>query len=127
MVLGTAKPNHRKSISWPTMRGGDVSTIFLKEFTIVSNEIQLIVIRHSKLAAFNAWKRCRKRVDGQEEHYEGIHDRFLRDQENRESQLTTGWTEQKCLERWTSWHRKITRTVSPKRNLRDIKDSGISH
>ena len=24
--------------------------------------------------AFNAWKRCRKRVDGQEEHYEGIHD-----------------------------------------------------
>ena len=26
--------------------------------------------------AFNAWKRCRKRVDGQEEHYKGI--RFLR-------------------------------------------------
>ena len=32
--------------------------------------------------AFNAWKRCRKRVDCQEEHYEGIHD----------------WTEQKCIE-----------------------------
>ena len=29
--------------------------------------------------AFNAWNKCRKRVDGQEEHYEGIHDRFLRD------------------------------------------------
>ena len=26
--------------------------------------------------AFNAWKRCRKRVDGQEEHYGEIHDRF---------------------------------------------------
>ena len=29
--------------------------------------------------------------------------------------------------RWTSWHRRITPTVYPKRNLRDIKDSGISH
>ena len=48
--------------------------------------------------AFNAWKRCRKRVDGQEEHYEGIHDRFLRDQIYRESRLKIGWTEQKCIE-----------------------------
>ena len=30
------------------------------------------------LIAFNAWKRRRKRVDGQEEHYKGIHDRFLK-------------------------------------------------
>ena len=37
--------------------------------------------------AFNAWKRCRKRVDGQEEHCEGIQDRFLRDQVYRDSQL----------------------------------------
>ena len=48
--------------------------------------------------AFNAWKRCRKRVGGQEEHYEGIHDRFLRDPENRDSQLKIGWTELKCIE-----------------------------
>ena len=50
--------------------------------------------------AFNAWKRCRKRVDGQEEHYKGIDDRFffLRDQVYRESQLKIGWTEQKCIE-----------------------------
>ena len=48
--------------------------------------------------AFSAWKRCRKRVDSQEEHYKGIHDRFLRDQVYRESQLKIGWTEQKCLE-----------------------------
>ena len=48
--------------------------------------------------AFNAWKRCRKRVDGQEEHYEGIHDRFLRDQVYRDSQLKIGWTEEKCIE-----------------------------
>ena len=50
--------------------------------------------------ALNAWKRCRKRVEGQEEHYEGLHDRFFffRDQENRDSQLKIGWTEQKCIE-----------------------------
>ena len=48
--------------------------------------------------AFNAWKRCRKRVDGQEEHYEGNRDRFLRDQVYRDSQLEIGWTEQKCIE-----------------------------
>ena len=48
--------------------------------------------------AFNAWKRCRKSVDVQEEHYKGIHDRFLRDQVYRESQLNIGWNEQKCIE-----------------------------
>ena len=48
--------------------------------------------------AFNAWKRCRKRVVSQDEHYKGIHDRFLRDQVYRESQLKIGWTEQKCIE-----------------------------
>ena len=63
------------------------------------------VARHGKteaqkqyLVAFNAWKRCRKRVDGQEEHYEGIRDRFLRDQVFRDSQLKIGWIEQKCIE-----------------------------
>ena len=49
-VLGTAKPTHRKSISWAITRGRDVSKRILKEFTIVSNEIQYIVIRNSKLA-----------------------------------------------------------------------------
>ena len=50
MVLGTAKLKHRQSTLWPTMRGRDVSKIILKEFTIVSNEIQYIVTRNSKLA-----------------------------------------------------------------------------
>ena len=48
--------------------------------------------------AYNAWKRCCKRVDAQAEHHKGIHDRFLRDQVYRESQLKNGWTEQKCTE-----------------------------
>ena len=48
--------------------------------------------------AFNAWKRYRKRVDPQYEHYKGIHDRLLRDQVYRESQLKIGWTEQKSIE-----------------------------
>ena len=47
--------------------------------------------------AWNAWKRCCKRVDS-DEHYKGIHDRFLRDQVYRESQLKIGWTVQKCME-----------------------------
>ena len=48
--------------------------------------------------AWNAWKRCCKRVDSQGEHFSGIHDRFLRDQVYRESQFAIGWTEQKCIE-----------------------------
>ena len=48
--------------------------------------------------ACNALKRCCKRVDSQGEHFKGIHDRFLRDQVYRESQLKIGWTEQKCIE-----------------------------
>ena len=43
--------------------------------------------------AFNAWKICRKRVDSQDEHYKGIHDRFLKDRNSK-----IGWTEQKCME-----------------------------
>ena len=39
MVLGTAKLMHRKSISWPIMRGGDVSKRNLKEFTIAFRKI----------------------------------------------------------------------------------------
>ena len=48
--------------------------------------------------AWNAWKRCCKRVDSQGEHFTGIHDRFLRDHVYRESHLAIGWTEQKCKE-----------------------------
>ena len=39
-----------------------------------------------------------KSFDAQEEHHKGIHDRVLRDQVFRESQLKIGWTEQKCTE-----------------------------
>ena len=48
--------------------------------------------------AWNAWKRCCKKVDSQGEHFTGIHDRFLRDPVYRESQLAIGCTEQKCKE-----------------------------
>ena len=47
---GRAKPTHRKSILRPTTRGRDVSKRIMKDFTIVSNEIQYIVTRNSKLA-----------------------------------------------------------------------------
>ena len=48
--------------------------------------------------AWNAWKRCCKKVDSQGEHFSGIHDRFLRDPVYRESQLAIGWSEQQCKE-----------------------------
>ena len=48
--------------------------------------------------AWNAWKRCCKKVDSQGEHVTSIHDRLLRDPVYRESQLAIGWTEQKCKE-----------------------------
>ena len=44
--------------------------------------------------AWNAWKRCCKKVDSQGEQFTDIHDRFLRDPVYRESQLAIGWTEQ---------------------------------
>ena len=48
--------------------------------------------------AWNAWKRCCKKVDSQGEHFTGIRDRFLRDPVYRESQLAIGWSEPKCKE-----------------------------
>ena len=48
--------------------------------------------------ALNAWKKCCKKVDSQGGHFTRIHDRFLRDPVYRESQLSIGWTEQKCKE-----------------------------
>ena len=48
--------------------------------------------------AWNAWKRCCKKVDSQGGQFTGIHDRFLWDPVYRESQLAIGWTEQKCKE-----------------------------
>ena len=48
--------------------------------------------------AWNAWKRCCKKVDSQGELFTAIHDRFLRDPIYRESHLAIGWTEQQCKE-----------------------------
>ena len=48
--------------------------------------------------AGTAWKRCCKKVDSQGEHFTGIHDRFLRDPVYHESQLSIGWSEQRCKE-----------------------------
>ena len=48
--------------------------------------------------AWNAWKRCCKKVDSQGEHFTCTHDRFLRDPVYRESQLAIGWSEQECKE-----------------------------
>ena len=61
--------------------------------------LHLLQARHGKteaqkdhFVAHNARKRCIKK------NYDGIHDRFQRDPENRHSQLKIGWTEEKCIE-----------------------------
>ena len=48
--------------------------------------------------AWDAWKRCCKKVDSRGEHFTGIHDRFPRDPVYRETRLAIGWTEQKLHE-----------------------------
>ena len=75
--------------------------------------------------AWNAWKRCCKKVHSQGGHITGIHDRFLRDPVHRESQLAIGWSEQKC-KRWTNLQQKTIHVISLQRNLEDTKDNGIS-
>ena len=71
----------------------------------VFHKLRLDGARHGKTEvqrdyhlAWNAWKRCCKKVDSQGEHFTDIHDRFLRDPVYRESQLAIGWSEQKCKE-----------------------------
>ena len=53
------------------------------------------VLREHHLA-WNARKRCCKKVDLQGEHFTGIHDRFLRDPVYHESQLAIGWSDHTC-------------------------------
>ena len=75
--------------------------------------------------AWNAWKRCCKSVDSQGEHFEGIHDRFLRDQVYRESHFLIGWTEQKCIEVDELATKDHTYRLS-KEKSKDTKDNGNS-
>ena len=51
--------------------------------------------RNSTISPSTRGRDVAKRVDAQEEHYEGIHNRFLRGQVHRDSQLKIGWNEQK--------------------------------
>ena len=67
---------------------------------------------------FITWKRCRKRVTARKNITKEFTIVFF--------ETKIGWTEQKCIE-MIGWHRKITPSVYPEMNSRDIKDSGISH
>ena len=67
--------------------------------------------------AWNALKRCCKRVDSQGEHFTGIHDRFFRDHiVNHNSQLDG---QNKSAKRWTNLHLSTE-------EFKNIKDNGIS-
>ena len=69
--------------------------------------------------AWNAWKRCYKKVDSQGEHFTGIYDRFLRDTLYRESQLQSAKS-------GMNLHKKIIHVNSLQRQGEDTKDNGIS-
>ena len=74
--------------------------------------------------AWNAWTRGCKKVYSQGEHFTGIHDRFLRDPVNRESQLAIGWSEQKCKE-WDELAKEDHTINSLQKKREDTKDNGI--
>ena len=68
--------------------------------------------------AWNAWKRCCKKVDSQGEHFTSTHNRFLGDPVYRKSQLAIGWSEQKCKE-WDELAKENhTNKLSPEENRR---------
>ena len=70
--------------------------------------------------AHNARKRCLKR------NYDGIHDRFLRDPENRDSQLKKLAGPRKSASRRTNWHRKTTLVVHCLKSSIDIRNWKIT-
>ena len=76
--------------------------------------------------AWNAWKRCCKKVDSQGEHFTCIHDRFLKDLVYCESQLAIGWTEQKCKE-WDELAQKRPYISSHSRGKEKIPRTILSY
>ena len=74
--------------------------------------------------AWNAWKRCCKKVDSQGDYFTSIHDRFLRDPAYRESLLAIGWTEQMCRDWDELAQEDHTYRLTPKEK-KDTKDNGI--
>ena len=93
----------------------------------VINKVRLHGARHGKtdaqkehFVAHNARKRCIKK------NYEGIHDRFQRDQFSviRNSKFAG---RRSSASQWINWHKKTTPTAYLMRNMRDIKNIGISH
>ena len=75
--------------------------------------------------AWNAWKRCCKKVDSQSGHFVSIHDRCLRDPAFLESQLAIGWTAQKCKEMDELAKEDHAHHLTPE-EYRRTKDNSIS-
>ena len=76
--------------------------------------------------AWNALKRCCKKVDSQGEHFTGIHNRFLRDPVHGESQLAIGWTEQKCKE-WDELAKEDHTKKTHSRGKKKIQRTMVSY
>ena len=98
VVLGTAELKHRKSILWSKMLEGDVSKRNLKEFTIVSNEIQYIVFRNSKLAGQR--RSALQWIDWHRKTNPTAH--LMRSMREASKTGTSRWTNQAEMHRWNS-------------------------
>ena len=85
-------------ISWLKAKPAKIFTCFSIPNYVIKKE-RLRGAQHGKteaqkqhFLAHNARKRCITK------NFDGIHDRFQRDSENRVSQLKVGWTKEKCIE-----------------------------
>ena len=74
--------------------------------------------------AWNAWKRCCKKVDSQGGHFTGIHDRFLRDPVivNHNSQSDG---QNKSAKSGMNLRKKTIHIISLQRKRKDTRDNGI--
>ena len=74
--------------------------------------------------AWNAWKRCCKKVDSQGEHFTGLHDRFLRDPifMNHNSQSDR---QNRSAKSGMDLQKKTIHIISLQRKRKDTKDNGI--
>ena len=74
--------------------------------------------------AWNAWKRCCKKVDSQGEHFTSIHDPFLRHPIHHQSQLAIGWSETSAKSGDEPAQEDHTYKLTPEEKEKIQKDSG---
>ena len=75
--------------------------------------------------AWNAWKRCCKKVDSQGEHFTGIHDRFFSEIQFIVNHNSQSDGQKKSPKSRMNLQKKTTLFISLQRKRKDTKDNGI--